>query len=46
MRAGLIGAIVAGGIPHPVAGQTGAISIVLLHNARISPSTQRHTQEA
>jgi hypothetical protein len=46
MRGGLIGAIAAGGMTHPAAGQTGAISVVLLHKARIWPSTQRQTQEA
>jgi hypothetical protein len=46
MRGGLIGAIAAGGMTQPAAGQIGAISVVLLHKARTSPSTQRHTQEA
>jgi hypothetical protein len=46
MRAGLIGAIAAGGIMHTAAGQTGSMSVMLLHNGRISPSTQRQTQEA
>jgi hypothetical protein len=46
MRAGLIGAIAAGGMMQPAAGQIGVISVVLLHKARIWPSTQRQTQEA
>lgn len=46
MRGGLIGAIAAGATTHAVTGQIGAMSMGLLHKARILPSTQRHTQEA
>ncbi len=46
MRNGWIGAIEAGGIAQPIPGQIGAMSVELLHKGCISPSTQRHTQDA
>ncbi len=46
MRAGWIGAIEGGGRMQIVAGQIGGMSIELLQSGCISPSTQRHWQEA
>jgi hypothetical protein len=46
IRAGWIGAIEGGGSMQIVAGQIGGMSIELLQSGCISPSTQRHWQEA